>query len=52
MLKILLDGSTAYVIKGGGSKHDYYIAKGTMSFPPTPEEIDEELMTKSTESIF
>jgi len=39
-----LDGSTAYVIKGDGSKHDYYIAKGTMSFPPTPEEIDEELM--------
>ncbi len=39
-----LDGCTAYVIKGNGSKHDYYIAKGTMSFPPTSEEINEKLM--------
>jgi len=39
-----LDGSTAYVIKGDGSKHDSYIAKGTMSFPHTHEEIDEKLM--------
>ncbi len=39
-----LDGSTAYVIKGDGSKYGSYVVKGTMSFPPMPEEIDEKLM--------
>lgn len=47
-----LDGSTAYVIKGDGRRHDYYIAKGTISFPPTPEEIDEKLMRNPELSSF
>ena len=39
-----MDGRTSYVIKGDSNKPDSYIAKGTMSFPPTHEEIDENLM--------
>jgi len=39
-----MDGSTSYIIKGDGSKAGSYVVTGTMSFPPTPEEIDDELM--------
>ncbi|NYB74315.1 LytTR family transcriptional regulator [Sedimentibacter hydroxybenzoicus DSM 7310] len=35
-----MDGRTSYVIKGDINKPDSYIAKGTMSVPPTHEEID------------
>ncbi|WP_312699486.1 LytTR family DNA-binding domain-containing protein [Sedimentibacter sp.] len=39
-----MNGSTSYVIKGDNNKPGSYVVKGTMSFPPTPEEIDEKLM--------
>ncbi|WP_313163534.1 LytTR family DNA-binding domain-containing protein [Sedimentibacter sp.] len=38
-----LDGSTSYVIKDGCMPVSHVVT-GTMSFPPTPEEIDEKLM--------
>ncbi len=43
LIVVCMDGSTAYVIKGDNMPASH-IVTGTMSFPPSTEEIDERLM--------
>lgn len=44
LIVMCLDGSTKYIFKGCCGSPLLYIITGIMSFPPTPEEIDEKLM--------
>lgn len=44
LIIMCLDGSTNYIFKGHSGTPLLYIVTGILSFPPTPEEIDERLM--------
>ena len=44
LIVMCLDGSTKYIFKGCSGSPLLYVVTGTMSFPPSPEEIDEKLM--------